>query len=161
MLQEVSRENRGLFQDLLDFLQENLLFLIKEADKVGNIVLCSTEAYLEETRRQFSNRDFYVDLPSDPTTFFKKKYDELIGKGRDMAILTKKEFEFLKVHNLVVPMFYLLPKVHKKLERPPGCPIVAGIGGLGEKACIYVDFYLQPIVLNLPSHIRDLMRIES
>lgn len=186
VLQEMSREDRGLFQDLMDLLQEgedftsrqkflahrpaiptpslnlfpslhtffnsvvqgiqqirpnnilgqnitkqekevlvrlqnNPLFVVKEADKGGNIILWSTDAYLEEARRQISNKDFYVGLPSDPTMFFKKKYDKLIQSGRDMSIITKKEFEFLKVESPVVPTFYLLPKIHKYLEKPKKC----------------------------------------
>lgn len=49
----------------------------------------------------------------------------------------------------------MLPKVHKSLESPPGRPIISGIGGLNEKVCEYINYYLQPFVLQLSSYVRD------
>lgn len=51
----------------------------------------------------------------------------------------------------------MLPKVHKNLDTQPGRLIVAGIGGLCENACTFVDFYLQPLVSSLPSFLQDSM----
>ncbi|CAJ0962483.1 unnamed protein product [Ranitomeya imitator] len=65
------------------------------------------------------------------------------------------ENENYQVKFPVIPTFYMLPKVHKSLSNPPGRPIVSGIEGLYEKSCIYLDFFLQPIILNLESYIRD------
>lgn len=90
ILQDLAKEDRGLFQDLVELLQES-----------GN----------------------FSDV-------FKKPLDRLLQTGRDMQILSKKEFDFLKVDHAVIPTFYLLPKVHKRLVKPPGRPIVAGIGSL-------------------------------
>lgn len=90
ILQDLAKEDRGLFQDLVELLQES-----------GNF-----------------------------TGVFKKRLDRLLQTGRDMQILSKKEFEFLRVDHAVIPTFYLLPKIHKRLTKPPGRPIVAGIGGL-------------------------------
>ena len=51
--------------------------------------------------------------------------------------------------------FYHLPKVHKSTENPPGRPIVSDINGPTEKLSKLVDSWLQPIVQELPSSIKD------
>lgn len=60
---------------------------------------------------------------------------------------------------LTIATFYLLPKVHKSFTNPQGRPTVSDIRGLCEKVCIYLDFYLQPFVLQLESYTRDSMQL--
>lgn len=107
------------------------------------------EAYIEEAKRQWGNTNFYVKLPADPTEVFKRKINRKVQSGRDMSIITKKEKDCLTVNHPRVPTFNLLPKIHKNLERPPGHPIVEGVGGLSETACIYTYFYVQPLLYGL------------
>ncbi|XP_072000593.1 uncharacterized protein [Engystomops pustulosus] len=52
--------------------------------------------------------------------------DNIITRNQLMALLPK----YPKVSS-----FYLLPKVHKELNNPPGRPIVAGMGSLCEPIC--------------------------
>ncbi|XP_069585080.1 uncharacterized protein [Ranitomeya imitator] len=111
--------------------------------------------YLIEVLRQLNNTNNYHALPSDPTWVFKGKLDHLIREATREGILNKREAEFLVTHHPVVPTFYILPKVHKSLDRPPGRPIVSGIGGIMERPCIYLDHFLQPLALSLDSYIRD------
>ncbi|XP_077118610.1 olfactory receptor 6B9-like [Ranitomeya variabilis] len=46
-------------------------------------------------------------------------------------------------------------RVHKDLIKPQGRPIVASIVSLCEKACVYVDNFLQPLVQKLPMFVRN------
>ncbi|XP_077132097.1 uncharacterized protein LOC143787335 [Ranitomeya variabilis] len=147
----LSKEERRALSNL----KSNDLFEIKEADKGGNIVLWPKDMYCLEAKRQLCNPQHYVALPSDPTSVFKSSLDRLLSNVLVRGIIDKKELDYLIVKFPVTPTFYMLPKVHKSLSNPPGRPIVSGIGGLFERACIYVDFFLQPIVLNLESYIRD------
>ncbi|XP_044135914.1 uncharacterized protein LOC122927779 [Bufo gargarizans] len=153
------RNLNSLESDTIRKLQVNSTFVIKEADKGGNVVLWDMDLYIQEATRQLKNGAFYVPLPSDPTVVFKKKLDQLLKSARDMFIITKKEHQFLEVSEPIIPTFYMLPKVHKDLHNPPGRPIVAGIGGLCEQACTYLDFFLQPMVLGLPSYVRDSLHL--
>ncbi|XP_073530808.1 uncharacterized protein [Phyllobates terribilis] len=136
-------------------LQKNQEFLIKEADKGGNIVLWPRGMYTAEVHRQLNNTRFYLRLPSDPTQVFSAKLERLLLKAFSMGTINKQEREFMIVRKPSIPTFYILPKVHKNLECPPGRPIVSGIGSICEKACIYIDFFLQPLVTSLPSYLRD------
>ncbi|XP_073516867.1 uncharacterized protein [Phyllobates terribilis] len=136
-------------------LQKNQEFLIKEADKGGNVVLWPRDMYTTEVHRQLNNSRFYLRLPSDPTQIFSAKFERLILKAFSMGIINKQEKDFMMVRKPTIPTFYILPKVHKDLVCPPGRPIVSGIGSICEKACIYVDFFLQPLATSLPSYLRD------
>lgn len=53
------------------------------------------------------------------------------------------------------PTFYSLPKTHKSLTHPPGRLIVSGVGSKTERASKFVDEYLHPHVITLPSYIKD------
>lgn len=112
--------------------------------------------YLEEAARQLHNRRFYQKLPSGPTTVLQNKLDRLLGGAKNYDIIDRKELDFMSVAIPIIPLFYLLPKVHKNIDRSPGRPIVSGIGGLCEKACTYIDYFLQPLVHQLPSFLQDL-----
>ena len=50
-------------------------------------------------------------------------------------------------------MFYTLPKLHK--EGIPGRPIISGCNSLTEKLSQCLNFYLKPIVSNIPPYIED------
>lgn len=98
-------------------LKNNPLFLIKEANKGGNIVLWPIELYMEEAHKQLNNRWFYSPMPSDPTDVFKMKFNRLLNSARTRGIISKKEHDYLRVEKPVTATFYLLPKVHKDAEK--------------------------------------------
>lgn len=107
-------------------LKPNQNFQIKEVDKGRNVVLWPIDMYVQEAKRQLGNTRYYQSLPFDPTTYFKKKLDKLLLSARSYGAITKQELDFLTVDHPVVPTFYMLPKVHKDITRPPGRPMEAG-----------------------------------
>ena len=59
-----------------------------------------------------------------------------------------------------IPIFYVLPKIHKKLDSAlplgyPGRPIVSGCGSLTENISAYIDSILKPHMESLPSYVKD------
>ena len=54
-----------------------------------------------------------------------------------------------------IPYFYILPKIHKNKDPPPGRPIVSGIGSLLEPLSQFVDCFLRPLVRKTPTFLRD------
>ncbi|XP_077123364.1 uncharacterized protein LOC143777159 [Ranitomeya variabilis] len=107
----------------LQNLKHNKDFVVREADKGGNVVLWPHEMYTGEILRQLQRSDCYVLLPSDPTEFFKDKIDHLINRALQENIVTKKEADFLTTPTPIIPTFYALPKVHKSLTVPPDTAI--------------------------------------
>ncbi|CAJ0915836.1 unnamed protein product [Ranitomeya imitator] len=142
--------------------KNNDSIIIREADKGWNMVLWPTHLYLEEANRQLNNPNFYVRLPSDPTEVFLERLHKLINQAAVMGNISTNEIKFMWVENPVIRTFYLLPKVHQNTRKPPGRPIVYSIGSICERVCTYIDFFIQPIALSLPSFIKytaDFIRI--
>ncbi|CAJ0944251.1 unnamed protein product [Ranitomeya imitator] len=48
-----------------------------------------------------------------------------LHKFSNLGVLDTKTCEYLTKSHPITPVFYILPKIHKKLERPPGRPKVA------------------------------------
>ena len=51
--------------------------------------------------------------------------------------------------------FYLLPKIHKDRMNPLGRPILSGNGHPTEWVSAWVDTQLQPLMLSLPTYLKD------
>ena len=51
--------------------------------------------------------------------------------------------------------FYILHKIHKKKDNPPGRPIVSASSHPTEHISQFVDAHLNPLVPELPSYIKD------
>ena len=51
--------------------------------------------------------------------------------------------------------FYLLPEIHKRLENVPGRPVISYCGTATERISEFLDFHIQPLVVKVPSIIRD------
>lgn len=137
-------------------LSEDDTIVIKNADKGGGIVLQDKEAYRNEILRQLGDKEFYAPLMCDPTGRFFNSIKRTLSTGRTENYITKNEHEFLLQQHPVRPVFYTLPKIHKKCDiTVPGRPIVAGCQSLTEGISQYVDWYIKPIVWSLPSYLRD------
>lgn len=70
-----------------------------------------------------------------------------------MVLFPKNTRDFLTEDNPKLACLYLLLKIHKNIKNPPGRPIVSGNGG--EPLSKYVDSFLKPLVVLLPSYDRD------
>lgn len=75
--------------------------------------------------------------------------------ARDASLLTKKEWDYLKVGEYNNPTFYITPKLHKSLTSPPGRPIVSAIKDPMERVGRYIDGFIKTMVTSLPSYVQD------
>ena len=65
-----------------------------------------------------------------------------------------KTFNFLRADpNARIPIFYLLPKIHK--PNIPGRPIISGCGSPTDNLSAFVDYHIKPLVKSLPAYIKD------
>ena len=60
---------------------------------------------------------------------------------------------FIMPRNCRTPLFYLLPKIHKKNN--PGRPIVSACDSPTEKISMYLDTFLHPLAQKTDSYIKD------
>ena len=101
----------------------------------------------------------YNRLACNPTYKFKKALSELLDEGSALGILNKKERAFLVPSAPRIPIMYYLPKIHKSLENPPGRPIISGIDSITSRIGKYIDEFLQPLVTQTPSYLRDTTQV--
>lgn len=141
----------------LDELKRDNTIVVKPADKGGGVVLLNVKDYELEINRQLDNTLFYKKLKSNPTETFKKEIHDVLQCLFERGEINKNELDFMKVDHPITPVIYTLPKIHKNIENPPGRPIISGIGSLTEKISTFIDSFLRPHVMTLPSFVKDSM----
>ena len=80
---------------------------------------------------------------------------EAVNSLRSRGLVNKKTASDLVETKVRTPHLYLLPKIHKRLQNPPGRPIVSSNGAPTERISAFVNQHLQPLVKLLPSYIKD------
>ena len=116
------------------------------------------------TNRQTEKLNFDT-AESDPletvNSLVEKTLDPLVHKGY-ISLANRK---YLVVSKPRLGKFYLLPKIHKRLENVPGRPVISNCGTAIERISEFLDFHIQPLVCNVPSVIKDtsdfLQKLES
>ncbi|CAJ0937580.1 unnamed protein product [Ranitomeya imitator] len=79
----------------------------------------------------------------------------ILSAAVDGEVITKELAAALVVKEPTISTFYLLPKIHKNICVPPGRPIVSGRGNFLENINKWIDSILQPLVVGLPSFLKD------
>lgn len=145
-------------RDALNTLKQDTSVVIQSADKGGAIVILDRTAYDQEVRRQLSNTVFYQKLNCNPTKDFKTRIHTKLNVLQEQNMITKKEHAFMTVNFPTMPVFYILPKIHKAFtDVPTGRPIISAIGSLTENISAFIDYFLQPLTTMLPSYTKDSM----
>ncbi|CAJ0931129.1 unnamed protein product, partial [Ranitomeya imitator] len=114
----------------LQSLMSDKDIVIKPADKGGATVVMDRSMYREEILAQLNNRTVYLPLSHNPSSTIESKIRGLLEEALHLGIIDKKTQEFLTKTNPMIPVFYTLPKIHKRLDRPPGRPIVASTNSI-------------------------------
>lgn len=136
-------------------LQNNKDIVLKPADKGSAIVIQNRKDYIEECMRQLNDTTFYKELPTDPTGRFESEISNFLTSNAENGKLTKDELTHLAPTNSRTSVFYTLPKIHKRLNKPPGRPIVSGNKSCTEMISHFCDFHLRNIVSKTKSYIKD------
>lgn len=53
----------------------------------------------------------------------------------------------------------MVPKIQKDLVNPIRRPIISGNGSIAEPISKYIDFFIKPFVMELPSYIQDTTQV--
>ena len=141
----------------LKTLVQNKIIRISPADKGGAMVVQDFDQYIKEAKRQLDDKVTYEKLDKNPTIEICKESNNLVDILKSNKCISEKCEEWARTDPLTVRthLFYHLPKIHKRLENPPGRPIVSGVNGPTEKLSRLVDHWLQPVVQKLPSFLKD------
>ena len=134
-------------------LQRRADIIIKPADKGYATVVMSKEAYLAEAHRQLMDQNYYRHLDQDLTTYHAEQITSLVWTMVTDRHISKETGKYLTPTNPRTARFYHLPKIHK--PNHPGRPIVSSCGAPTERISEYVDHHLRPLVVQIPSYIKD------
>ncbi|CAJ0918735.1 unnamed protein product [Ranitomeya imitator] len=132
----------------LDLLSSDKTLIIKPSDKGGATVVMAKIDYLVESHRQLNDTKVYSVIPYNPFVTIHTVTvtpTSRIGKLRD----------FLTKSDPVTPIFYILPKIHKRLFKPPWRPIVSLTDSLLSPLVIVLEKILTPLVKPTKSFLLD------
>lgn len=105
-------------RNVLTKLTTNESITIRPADKGGALVVMDTSKYINEILRQTNDDMIYEQLGADPTLKFQKELFEIIDVAVSEQLMDTELCAFLKIVHPVVPLVYVLPKIHKNLIDP-------------------------------------------
>lgn len=146
------------YVEFLNSLDDIVIF---KADKSNAWVLLNRLDYVEEGLRQLSDCSFYKPLSKPVHTFAAQRVRIILKSLFKKHFLTNREYEyFLPSVNYKCRYFYMLPKIHKSFTVwnnyiPPGRPVVSDVNTETSKICSYIDYFLQPLMLHIPSYLKD------
>ena len=113
----------------------------------------SKGSYLAEAYRQLLDTRHYCRLESDPTPRHAELVAGLVQEMFEMNHIDKGTLKYLTPTQPQTARFYHLPKIHKVGN--PGRPIVSSCRAPTKQISEYVDHHLRPLVVQIPSYLRD------
>ena len=69
--------------------------------------------------------------------------------------MKKESIKYFEIKDPKFARFYLLPKIHKRLNNVPGRPVISNCGCYTENIYAFLDIHLQPLVQTVKSYIKD------
>ncbi len=81
----------------------------------------------------------------------------LVGKRivKDRGDIDNSTLNYLLINNPRLGRFYLLPKIHKRLNGVPGRSVISNCGYFTENISEFLDYHLQPLAKTVMSYIKD------
>ena len=140
-------------QDLYD-LKNDKNIVIKGADKGSAVVVWDREDCIKEAEKQIGDSDVYEKVPDDPEPLISTMH-KTIEKIRKRGDLKKESVKYFEVKDPKFARFYLLPKIHKRLNNVPGRPVTSNCDYYTENISAFLDIHLQPLVQAVKSCIKD------
>ena len=145
-----SDERKALYS-----LKNDKSIIIKGADKGSAVIVWDREDYIKEADSQLGDASVYEEITADPLPALKRVIQSSLRKIKDRREISQKTLDYFMVNNPKLGRFYLLPKIHKRLENVPGRPVISNSGYFTENISSFVDFHLQPLIKNVKSYIKD------
>jgi hypothetical protein len=136
-------------------LSENRSIVIKPADKGSAVVILNRCDYISEGLRQLSDQNYYKQVPQDLTQTHNDKVGVTIRGLVDKQEISEQTGDYLIITNPRTPKFYMLPKIHKNTDPPPGRPIISANDCPTERISALVDHILRPFVQQSTSYVKD------
>ena len=147
----ITKEERQALKDLA----ADTSIVIKEADKGSAVVVWDREDYLKEAEGQLSDFNTYEEMSGDIIGPLEKEIKRYLTEVKLRGDIPQDTMDYFLIENPKLSRFYMLPKVHKRLENVPGRPVISNSGYYTENISSYVDHHLQPLSREVKSYIKD------
>lgn len=79
----------------LDFLSSDRDIIIREADKGGAIVILDREVYIGEVLRHLNDREFYQEIPEDPSKTIMKLIQTTLVEAFNLGYISETTIKSL------------------------------------------------------------------
>jgi len=136
----------------LNKLKRNKNIIIKKADKNSGIVVMNTKDYEIKVNSMLADANVYTLVEDYDKHEVKLKSDILLRKIHDFNYITDKQYKHLTCYPVKIPIFYGIPKIHKKDN--PLRPIVSQINSPTYK----INQYIHELLLVGESEIPHLFK---
>ena len=98
--------------------------------------------------------DNFYEIPRDYTNNNTTEIHKILLSMKTKKLLPDAHVNFIMPRNCRTPLFYLLPKIHKKNNL--GRQIVSACDSHTEKISMYLDTFLQPLAQKTDSYIKSI-----
>ncbi|XP_044139139.1 uncharacterized protein LOC122929581 [Bufo gargarizans] len=139
----------------LDALKRAKKVILKPADKGGALVVMDKTQYVAEVHRQLNDTAVYKKLDHNPTSSIATLINNTLRHYHTKGTIDTQTVNFLTKAFPIIPVFYVLPKIHKDLHHPPGRPIVASTESILSPLSIFLEKILTPHVKHTTSFLLD------
>ena len=118
------------------------------------MVVWDRDDYIQEAEKQLRDKEIYEEVSNDPQTLIDTIH-RAVEKIRKRGDLSADNIKYFMVKDPKFARFYLLSKIHKRLENVPGRPVISNCGLYTENISAFLDFHLQPLAREVKSYIKD------
>ena len=99
------------------------------------------------------DKEIYDEVSNDPKPLIDTIHRAVV-KIRKRGDLSADNIKYFMVKDPKFARFYLLPKIHKRLENVPERPVISNCGFYTENISAFLDFHLQPLTREVKSYIK-------
>ena len=142
-------------RDVIFSLKNESSLIIKEPDKGSAVVVWDRDDYFRETKNQLNDKNVYEELTRNVEGPLEKIIKTVLKKIRDRRDISDSTLDYFLVNNPKLVRFYLLPKIHKRLQNVPGRPVISNSGYYTENISAFLEFHLKPLAQKVKSYIKD------
>lgn len=126
------------------------------------VCVLNKQSYMTEASRQLDNTKYYRPLEKPLKEETIPKINQILVKLRKKNNISTEQFDYLSAKSTDKDRkFYLLPKIHKPMNKwtlpdmPEGRPIVGDCATESRRISEYIDSFLKPLANKHPSYIKD------
>ena len=100
-------------------LKNDNSIITKETDKGYVVVVWDRKGYLKEAKNQLNDKNVYKKLTGDVQGPLENVNNTVLNKVRDRRDIGNNTLDYFLVNNPKLGRFYLLPKMHNRLQNVP------------------------------------------